>query len=356
MGEVAEHVGRFVTAYSSDLRDESLDGQRIVVGGIVTGVRVVITKAKSTMAIVTLEDLQGTIEVVVFPRLYELTMGTWRDGEILLVAGRVDHKSEEVSLLADLAMEWDVASAAGEESFARQVAAGDRGGGPRRNGGTGAGSNGGYGTASRPGSFPPGGRPMVPVGPGQPVGAGITSGVGGGPVVSGAGVSGGSAGAPAVPYVSPRRAGAPARPGPSAEASLPPIAPAEPVSAYPDTPGVALGPDQDDEPPVPDEARARIVADATADAPLDAGPQTILHVRFAGTAAPDRVVGAMETFKAVLRDRPGGTRVIIHVPSTVGGDALPMELRRGVAYDAELLAEVRRRLGDGLIDLRLASA
>ena len=64
----------------------------------------------------------------------------------------------------------------------------------------------------------------------------------------------------------------------------------------------------------------------------------------------------METFKAVLRDRPGGTRVIIHVPSAAGGSALPMELRRGVAYDAELLAEVRRRLGDGLIDLRLASS
>ena len=26
-----------------------------------------------------------------------------------------------------------------------------------------------------------------------------------------------------------------------------------------------------------------------------------------------------------------------------------MELRRGVAYDAELLAEVRRRLGEGLV-------
>jgi len=100
MGEVAERVGKFVTAYSSDLRDESLDGQRVVVGGIVTGVRTVITKAKASMAIVTMEDLQGTIEVVVFPRLYEQTMGTWRDGEILLVAGRVDHKSEQVSLLA----------------------------------------------------------------------------------------------------------------------------------------------------------------------------------------------------------------------------------------------------------------
>jgi hypothetical protein len=42
----------------------------------------------------------------------------------------------------------------------------------------------------------------------------------------------------------------------------------------------------------------------------------------------------------------------VHVPAP-GGDALPMELR-GVAYDAELVAEVRRRVGDDVIDLRLA--
>ena len=57
-----------------------------------------------------------------------------------------------------------------------------------------------------------------------------------------------------------------------------------------------------------------------------------------------------------MRDRPGRTKVVIHVPAAGGGQALPMELRRGVAYDAELLAEVRRRLGDGLVELRLASA
>jgi hypothetical protein len=62
----------------------------------------------------------------------------------------------------------------------------------------------------------------------------------------------------------------------------------------------------------------------------------------------------MQTFKAVLRERPGATRVVIHVPAPGDGSALPMELRSGVAYDAELLAEVRRRLGEGLIDLRLA--
>ncbi|HEY8799227.1 MAG TPA: DNA polymerase III subunit alpha, partial [Candidatus Limnocylindrales bacterium] len=98
MGEVAEQVGQFVTAYSSDLKDESLDGQRVVIGGIVTGFRTVITKSRSTMGVATLEDLQGTIEVVVFPRLYETTAGTWTEGTILLVAGRIDHRGEEVSL------------------------------------------------------------------------------------------------------------------------------------------------------------------------------------------------------------------------------------------------------------------
>ena len=112
MGEVAEQVGRFVNAYSGDLKDETLDGQRVVVGGIVTGLRTVITKRQESMAIVTLEDLQGSIEVVVFPRLYETTRPLLRDGAILLIAGRVDHKGEEVSLLADLVADWDDAASA----------------------------------------------------------------------------------------------------------------------------------------------------------------------------------------------------------------------------------------------------
>ena len=47
MGEVAEQFGQFVTAYSSDLHDESLDGQRVVIGAIVTGIRTVVTKARA---------------------------------------------------------------------------------------------------------------------------------------------------------------------------------------------------------------------------------------------------------------------------------------------------------------------
>jgi DNA polymerase-3 subunit alpha len=285
----------------------------VVVGGIVTGSRTVITKRQESMAIVTLEDLQGSIEVVVFPRLYETTRPLLRDGAILLIAGRIDHKGEEVSLLADLVADWDDAAGRGPDEFARDVAAGDRGG--------------------RNGSFR---RTPVAVGPGPaPVAAPVSA------------------------FVSPRRGDETGNGSGTLPDAMPRIQPAEPVPTYLEAPGaIAAGVDEDadDEPSVPDEARARIVGDATADAPVAAGPEAVLHVRFEGAAGPDRLVRAMETVKLLLRDRPGGTKVVLHVPAPGGGQALPMELRWGVAYDAELLAEVRRQLGDGLVELRLASA
>ena len=190
-----------------------------------TGLRNVITKKQDSMAIVTIEDLQGSIEVVVFPRLYETTRATWRDGAILLVAGRVDHKGEEVSLLADLVADWDDAVLRGPETFAREVAAGDRSGG--RNG---------HGPRRAP----------VPVGPGPSATDPTPAQVGAAATRSGAGAGLGT---------------------------LPPIRPADPVQTYAPSPGsVAVSEGDDDEPAVPDEARARIVADATADAAVAAGP------------------------------------------------------------------------------------
>ena len=336
MGEVAGRLPQFVTAYSTDLRDESLDGQRVVVAGIVTGRRTVVTKAKATMAIVTIEDLQGSVEVVVFPRLFEQSGPTWRDGAILLVAGKVDHKAEEISLLADFVLDWDDASAAGPEAFARQVASADRSSGRRAPGNGGNGGNGerygGPPQSGAPGSEMPA-RPLVAVGPGR---ANDRVAVGGA--------------AAAVPFVSPRRAGG------SPPVDLPVIAPAAPMAAHLDLPGGVRPSEDHDGPAIPDEARQRIVASNEADAPVDAGPTTVLHVRFAAIAGSDRVIGAMEAFRSVLRARPGDTRVVIHLPAPGGGASLPMELRSGVAYDTELLAEINRRLGEGLVEIHLASA
>jgi DNA polymerase-3 subunit alpha len=332
MGEVAEQVGAFVTAYSGDLKDESLDGQRIVVGGIVTGFRTQVTKTQSLMAFATLEDLQGSIEVVVFPRTYEQTIGSWTDGAILLVAGRVDHRGDDVQLLADLVTDWEEAVAKGPEQFARDVAAGDRGRGPRRP------SSGTTPSANGNGHGPAGERPLTPVMAPEAVAASAIGGV--------AVAARPDEVRPGVPRVSPLRAEAQVVP-----TGLPPITPAEPIATYPEPAGSDEAPD---EPPLPDEARARVATESAAPThQVESQPDQTLHVRF-GAAAPDRLVVAMEAFKSLLAERPGATRVVLHVPAPTGRGALPMELRRGVAYDAELLAEVRRRLGDGLVELRLS--
>ena len=342
MGEVADHVGQFVTAYSGDLKDESLDGQRVVVAGIVTGFRPVITKARQTMGIATLEDLQGTLEVVVFPRLYEQTTGTWAPGTILLVAGRVDHRGEEVSLLADLVTDWDGALARGPEAFAREVAAGDRGRGSRRSPTAGA------APAARPGfgngnghSGAPSAMPVDAVAPPASTAAAAV------------------ATRPVVPFVSPLRAGATGATGSlvGVPSDLPAIRPGEPIPAYSEPPGLesAVSDHDDEEPPLPEEMRGRAADLAAAPtSPLDAGPGQVLHVRFSTVAGADRVVRAMETLRSLIRERPGSTTVVLHLPGGVGGDALPMELRTRVAYDADLLAEVSRRLGGDLVELRLA--
>jgi DNA polymerase-3 subunit alpha len=336
MGEVAEQVGAYVNAYSGDLKDESLDGQRIVVAGIVTGFRTVITKAKSTMGVATIEDLQGTIEIVVFPKLYEQTVGTWTDGSILLVAGRVDHRGEEVSLLADLVTDWDGALSRGPEAFAREVAAGDRGRPPRRQSAPYQGANGAGGFANgngnRHGTGNGGSGTHAPA-MAEPVAAGSVR--------------------PEIPYVSPLRPEARQSEPPG---SLPSVAPGEPIPTYQGVPDLeTIAPDRDVEPALPDEARDRAAGAARAvTPPVDASPDAILHVRFAGSAGTDRIVGAMEAFKGLLAERPGSTRVVLHVPAQTGTTSLPMELRRGVAYDAELLAEVRRRLGDGIVEVSLS--
>jgi hypothetical protein len=141
------------------------------------------------------------------------------------------------------------------------------------------------------------------------------------------------------------------RPGAVAVSTLPRIAPAEPVATYVEPLGDPELGDHDIEPALPDEARSRAAAEAAASTtPVETPPVgSILHVRFGGAPA-SRLVSAMETFRQLARERPGDTRVVVHVPAQ-GGSALPMELRSGVAYDAELLAEVRRRLGEPIVQL-----
>jgi hypothetical protein len=133
---------------------------------------------------------------------------------------------------------------------------------------------------------------------------------------------------------------------------LPPQEPNEPISG-PSGPSAfeGLAPDAD-EPPLPEEARVAVAtAESASTTPVEAGPDQVLHIHF-GPAPDDRIVAAFAELKGLIKSRPGATPVVLHIPAG-RGRAREMRLGVGIAYDAELLAEVSRRFG-GLLQLSLA--
>ena len=63
------------------------DKSRVTVGGIVTAVTKKFTKNGSQMAFLTLEDLVGTIEIIVFPRQFERNRNLMQEGAKLFISG-----------------------------------------------------------------------------------------------------------------------------------------------------------------------------------------------------------------------------------------------------------------------------
>jgi len=81
--------------------DETMNGQRVALAGVVAWVRQIVTKKGDPMAFVGLEDLQGTIELVVFPRTYTKVREMLEVDKLLLVRGRVDAGGREPKLICD---------------------------------------------------------------------------------------------------------------------------------------------------------------------------------------------------------------------------------------------------------------
>ena len=89
--EAARWLRSRVTANTASIGEES-SGERVVVAGVLSGVRRIITKRKDTMLVAQLEDLHGSIEVVVFPRTLERTGEVWQDDAVVIVEGKADQK------------------------------------------------------------------------------------------------------------------------------------------------------------------------------------------------------------------------------------------------------------------------
>jgi DNA polymerase-3 subunit alpha len=68
----------------------SAGGGEVAVGGIVTGLRLIKTKKGDRMASFLLEDLEGSVETLVFPEAYKKAAGRLADDEVVLVKARAE--------------------------------------------------------------------------------------------------------------------------------------------------------------------------------------------------------------------------------------------------------------------------
>jgi DNA polymerase-3 subunit alpha len=81
--------------------DAELDKHVIVTAGRVITARYSFTRKNESFAIVTLEDVSGKVEVIAWPQVFSQTEELWKEGNELIVQGRVRARDDEVSVICD---------------------------------------------------------------------------------------------------------------------------------------------------------------------------------------------------------------------------------------------------------------
>ncbi len=97
--EVKDRLRKYIECDTVRLR-ELKDGNIRWIGGIIAKVNKKLTKKGDPMAMLMLEDLVGSVEIVVFPSLYAQFVEILVEDEIICVRGRLDVREDEVKMVA----------------------------------------------------------------------------------------------------------------------------------------------------------------------------------------------------------------------------------------------------------------
>ncbi len=113
-----KYIDEYATIKSSDLIYEEsdeisesvikLDGKSVKLLGLITSVRTKITKNNEIMAFVTLEDLEGTINLIVFPKTYSGYKNIIVEDSIVKIDGRISAKEDEITVIMLKAEKFEV--------------------------------------------------------------------------------------------------------------------------------------------------------------------------------------------------------------------------------------------------------
>ncbi|AJE03771.1 DNA polymerase III subunit alpha [Geobacter pickeringii] len=100
LGRYEKEIRRFATADTATL-GERADKSEVKVCGVVASLKELITKKGDRMAFATLEDLVGSVEMVVFPETFAASSELLKSDDPLLVTGTLDKGEKSIKIMAN---------------------------------------------------------------------------------------------------------------------------------------------------------------------------------------------------------------------------------------------------------------
>lgn len=114
LGWEKEHLGMYVSAHPLDnykqvlksfnrvkQLNESKDDQQVTLGGIISKMKRTMTKKNEPMAFFTLEDGTGSVEVLVFPKVFPPVAHMIQADAIVQIKGKLSNRDGEIKIIAD---------------------------------------------------------------------------------------------------------------------------------------------------------------------------------------------------------------------------------------------------------------
>ena len=95
----ASALSQHVTAVCSEVTLE-LAGREVVLAGMVASTRNLLTREGKTFCAATIEDLSGSVEVTVWPDLFDQTRDLWNEGNILILLARIRERGDRLQVSA----------------------------------------------------------------------------------------------------------------------------------------------------------------------------------------------------------------------------------------------------------------
>ncbi len=123
-------------AYETFLREQAMpltafttdhDGRAVTVAGIISDLREITTKNGQRMAFIKIADMDGEMELILFPNTYQQTTGIWERDRVILARGKINARNrdgsptDELKVMVDDAREITLEQAAAYQATGKSV-------------------------------------------------------------------------------------------------------------------------------------------------------------------------------------------------------------------------------------------